>query len=245
MNRPVWDSKPKPWNVLHHYAANDLNASELCELHNWTARTGEIKVIDAVIFSVELDLLEIRLKELWPYVDQFIVLEADKTFTGRSKPLHLRDNLERFSWAKEKLIYQSYDGLEVLPPEESPFKNENQMRGYMNSIIYQYARSGDYIICSDVDEIPSKQTIQLIKQCDGFPDNLHLELKTYFYSFEFFFSSDDSWRAHISKYDSSFGYKHGRLSDDLLADSGILIVCLCIENQCVQRLLLHLPLLKK
>lgn len=161
------------------------------------------------------------MKELWPYVDHFIILEADKTFTGRPKSLHLKDNMDRFLWAKQKMVYRSYDGLEELKSGENPFRNENQMRSFMDSIIHDYARPGDIIICSDVDEIPSKQTIQLIKKCDGFPDNMHLELKTYLYSFEFLFSFDDSWRAHISKYDYSFYYSHGRLSDHLLADSGI------------------------
>lgn len=192
----------------------------MCQLHNWKERKNEIKVIDSVIFSIELDLLEIRLKELWSYVDHFIVLEADRTFTGRPKSLHLKDNINRFSWAKQKLIYRSYDGLEELKSDESPFKNENNMRSFMDTIIYEYAREGDLIICSDVDEIPSKQTVQLVKQCDGFPDKMHLQLKTYLYSFEFFFSFDDSWRAHISKFDYSFGYGHGRFSGELLADSG-------------------------
>lgn len=205
----------------------------MCALHNWKERTGQIKVIDAVIFSVELDLLEIRLKELWPHVDHFIVLEADKTFTGRPKALHLKENLNRFAWAAQKLVYRSYDGLDELKPDESPFKNENQMRIYMDSIISKYARTGDLVICSDVDEIPTKQTVALLKQCDGFPNNLHLELHTYLYSFEYFFSTDDSWRAHISKYDSKFNYKHSRLSDDLLADSGmdclLLFLLLCAK----------------
>ena len=197
-----------------------MNASQLCELHNWKRRIKSVQVIDAVIFSVELDLLEIRIKELWPFVDHFIVLEADKTFTGKQKTLLLKENLERFSWAQQKLRYESYEGLEALPPGETPFKNENQMRVQMGNIITRYAKKDDIIICSDVDEIPSAQTIQLLKGCDGFPNNMHLQLKMYFYSFEFFYSDDDSWRSHISIYDTYFGYRHGRLTDYLLADSG-------------------------
>ena len=221
----MWDrSAAKPWNISAHYYTNGMNASQSCELHNWKKRTNDVQVIDAVIFSVELHLLEIRIKELWPFVDHFIVLEADKTFTGRQKPLLLKDNLKHFSWAQQKLRYESYRRLKPLKSGESPFKNENQMRGHMSEIISRYAKNGDIIISADVDEIPSAQTIQLIKGCIGFPNDMHLQLKMYLYSFEFFYSNDDSWRAHISIYDKYFDYKHGRLSDHLLADSGIHII---------------------
>jgi beta-1,4-mannosyl-glycoprotein beta-1,4-N-acetylglucosaminyltransferase len=158
---------------------------------------------------------------LWPFVDLFIVLEADKTFTGKPKRLLLKENLKNFLWAKEKFRYELYEDLEKLSSGESPFKNENKMREQMKKIIDRYAKNGDIIICSDVDEIPSSHTIELLKECEGFPD-MHLQLKTYLYSFEFFYSLDDSWRANINIYNKSvFSYDHGRKSRHILADSGI------------------------
>ncbi len=159
---------------------------------------------------------------MWPFVDLFIVLEADKTFTGKQKRLFLNESLKSFSWAKEKLRHEIYTSLEKLSSSESPFKNENKMRSRMSLIIESYAKDGDIIICSDVDEIPSSNTIELLKECEGFPNIMHLQLKTYLYSFEYYYSLDDSWRAHISLFDKSkFYYFHGRGSDYLFADSGI------------------------
>jgi beta-1,4-mannosyl-glycoprotein beta-1,4-N-acetylglucosaminyltransferase len=195
----------------------------LCEYHNWTLRPTNRRpmIIDAVIFSVELDLLEIRLRELWSVVDRFIVLEADRTFTGKPKKLILKENKERFIWAKDKLHIDSFSGLSQLSAGESPFKNENEMRKHMNTIISSYAKNGDIVICSDVDEIPSMSTVALLKNCDGFPDNMHLQLKTYVYSFEYYFSIDDSWRAHVNIYNKSdFNYRHGRLSSDIIGNAG-------------------------
>jgi beta-1,4-mannosyl-glycoprotein beta-1,4-N-acetylglucosaminyltransferase len=212
-----------------NYYTNGLNSTHLCELHGWQRRAQEVQVIDTIIFSIELDLLEIRLKELWPFVDHFIVLEADRGFTGRPKPLYLNRSLDRFSWAKDKLRYHSYGGLTALMPGEGPFKNEAHMRGIMNGIVAKYARNGDAIICSDVDEIPSRQTVRLLKECIGFANHMHLQLNMYFYSFVYFFSTDDSWRAHIDIYDHEFSYRHGRLSDTLLADSGNTIIALLIQ----------------
>ncbi|CAG2171211.1 unnamed protein product [Oppiella nova] len=197
LTRPIWDGhQGRPFNTLPHYYTNGLNSTHLCELHGWQRRAQKVQVIDTIIFSIELDLLEIRLKQLWPFVDHFIVLEADRGFTGRPKPLYLNRSLDRFSWAKDKLRYHSYGGLTALMPGEGPWKNEAQMRDILNDIVAKYARNGDAIICSDVDEIPSRQTVRLLKD------------------------TDDSWRAHIDIYDHEFNYRHGRLSDTQLADSG-------------------------
>ncbi|XP_054154217.1 beta-1,4-mannosyl-glycoprotein 4-beta-N-acetylglucosaminyltransferase-like [Oppia nitens] len=199
-----------------------MNSMQLCSLHNWRKRSKEVKVIDAFIFSIELDLLEIRLNELWPYVDLFVVLESNKTFTGKSKRLYLRENMNQFLWAKDKLRYHSYNGLVDLESGESPFKNENQMRTQMTKIISKYATNGDIIISSDVDEIPSQQTIQLVKECTGFPVAMHLQLNMYLYSFEF--SVDDEYEtrsAHITQYNQkTFSFSHSKSRQYILTDSG-------------------------
>jgi beta-1,4-mannosyl-glycoprotein beta-1,4-N-acetylglucosaminyltransferase len=46
-------------------------------LHGWTERKSKPEVWDAVIFSTELDLLEIRMNELDDVVDKFFIVESD------------------------------------------------------------------------------------------------------------------------------------------------------------------------
>ena len=48
-------------------------------------------------FFNELDVLEIRLAELDPVVDVFIIAEAAKTHSGEHKPLYFQENRERFA----------------------------------------------------------------------------------------------------------------------------------------------------
>ncbi len=69
------------------------------------------KIYDTFIFFNELDLLEIRLNTLNDYVDHFVIVEANRTFTGISKPLYFKDNLERFKKFKEKIIHVIVDDL--------------------------------------------------------------------------------------------------------------------------------------
>src|SRR5688572_6052765 len=69
LTRPIWDAPlDAPTAVLPHFHSGALPLPELCRLHNWTFLERPRRVIDAFLFSVELDLLEIRFRELWNVV---------------------------------------------------------------------------------------------------------------------------------------------------------------------------------
>lgn len=65
----------------------------------------DFKVYDAFYFFNELDILDIRLHILDPYVDKFIIVEATETFTGKPKPLLFEANQHRFKKFLPKIIY--------------------------------------------------------------------------------------------------------------------------------------------
>jgi beta-1,4-mannosyl-glycoprotein beta-1,4-N-acetylglucosaminyltransferase len=71
------------------------------------------KVFDVFTFFNELDLLELRLEMLDPYVDKFIIVECVETFSGKQKPLHFQDNKERFS----KYLHKIYHHVTYDPPK--------------------------------------------------------------------------------------------------------------------------------
>ena len=78
-----------------------------CKVHGWTTRHGKegIRVIDAVLMSNELDLLEIRLNELDSVVDYFFIVESNATFTGLPKETFFRQNRSRFAKFEHKIVY--------------------------------------------------------------------------------------------------------------------------------------------
>ena len=51
----------------------------------------DIRVYDAFLFNGEFRLLEVRLYELAPVVDKFIIIEFDHSFRGRPKNLTFED----------------------------------------------------------------------------------------------------------------------------------------------------------
>ncbi len=84
----------------------------------------KIRICDAFTFFNELDLLEIRLNILDPYVDYFAISEATETFSGHSKPLHFAENRERFKKWEHKIMY--------YPITDVP-KDDDDLRGRLHS----------------------------------------------------------------------------------------------------------------
>lgn len=217
--RPIWEAKPKPFNHIPHYYHENVSMENLCRLHGWQVRETPRRVFDAVLFSNELDMLAIRWKELQPYVSEFVLLEANSTFTGLTKPLFFAQNRGQFKFVESKLTYGSVGGRFVKG--ENPFVEESYQRVALDQLIrIAGITEDDLLIMSDVDEIPSGHTINMLRWCDDIPDVLHLQLRNYLYSFEFPLD-DKSWRASVHRYrPGKTRYAHFRQTNDLLADSG-------------------------
>ncbi|KAF8643923.1 hypothetical protein HU200_066642 [Digitaria exilis] len=103
--RPIWEKPPKPFTILPHYYHEKFSMDNLCKLHGWKVREAPRRVFDAVLFSNELDILDIRWHELSPYVSEFVLLESNSTFTGIKKDLHFKENRQRFEFAESRLTY--------------------------------------------------------------------------------------------------------------------------------------------
>ncbi|XP_039125325.1 uncharacterized protein LOC120261477 [Dioscorea cayenensis subsp. rotundata] len=217
--RPLWESPPKPFNYIPHYYHENVSMENLCRLHGWGIRETPRRVFDAVLFNNELDILSIRWNELHPYVSEFVLLESNSTFTGNLKPFLFAQNRDRFDFVKSRLTYGTFPGRFVKG--ENPFVEESYQRVALDQLIrIAGIADDDLLIMSDTDEIPSGHTINLLRWCDDIPEKLHLQLRNYLYSFEFFLD-DKSWRASVHRYRSGkTRYAHYRQSDELLADSG-------------------------
>ncbi|GAV85979.1 Glyco_transf_17 domain-containing protein [Cephalotus follicularis] len=219
--RPLWDYAPPPFIHIPHYYAENVSMEHLCHLHGWSIRSEPRRVYDGIIFSNELDMLELRWRVLNPYVTKFVILESNTTFTGIPKPLFFSSNQPRFSFAKEKIVHGLFPGRTAIRgSHEDPFVLESQQRGAMNALLRVAGiSSGDLLIMSDTDEIPSPHTVKLLQWCDGVPPVIHLELRHYMYSFEFPVDYS-SWRATINVYGPGTRYRHSRQTDLLFSDAG-------------------------
>ncbi|XP_057825765.1 uncharacterized protein LOC131037600 isoform X2 [Cryptomeria japonica] len=218
--RPLWDKPPKPFRYIPHFYAENVSMEHLCKMHGWKIRDNPRNVFDAILFSNELDLLAIRWHELNPVVTTFVILESNTTFTGLPKPLNFAINRKKFAFAEAKVKYGTATGW-PLSNGQSPFVEEAYQRVVLDRLLKEAGVSkDDLVIMADVDEIPSAHTINLLRWCDNIPPIMHLQLRNYMYSFEFFVGYD-SWRSQIHVYmPGKTNYGHFRRADEIFADAG-------------------------
>jgi len=117
-------------------------------------------VYDCFIFFNELELLEIRLNELYDEVDHFVLVESIETFRGNVKPLYFQENKHLFKKFEDKIIHVV---LRANIPTNDPWDREKFQR---NQIIrgLKKCKLDDIIMISDVDEIPRREMIGIIKE---------------------------------------------------------------------------------
>lgn len=111
-------------------------------------------IYDCFTFFNELDLLEIRLNILDPYVDYFVLAECEETFSGLEKPLHYKENKDRFSKWNHKIIHHINDRIETNDSFERAF---SQKENIIKSI--QHISDDDIVYYGDLDEIWRPQEI--------------------------------------------------------------------------------------
>ena len=63
-----------------------------------------MKIYDCFTFYNELDLLELRLQELYDHVDHFVIVEANRTFQNQEKPFALNSAKYRYTAWRDKII---------------------------------------------------------------------------------------------------------------------------------------------
>ena len=132
-----------------------------------------MKIFDCFMYFDEELVLDLRLNILNEYVDYFVIVESKYTHKGEYR--NLRFDKQKFKKFEKKIIYLVYD---EHPKEiENIFNNDNddeKSRKYIlnalrrensqrNFILngLKTAEKNDYILISDVDEIPNLVNTQL------------------------------------------------------------------------------------
>jgi beta-1,4-mannosyl-glycoprotein beta-1,4-N-acetylglucosaminyltransferase len=116
------------------------------------------KIFDCFKFFNEIELLHLRLMELNPVVDYFVLVESNKTHTGNSKEFIFEKNKDIFKEYLDKIIHVK---VEDLPTYNSSniWVPENYQRNCIMRGLVDHASFGDKIIISDLDEIPNTDLI--------------------------------------------------------------------------------------
>ena len=157
-----------------------------------------MKIIDCLMFFDEEMLLELRLNTLDKFVDKFVIVESAYTHSGKEKKLIF--DINKYPKFKEKIDYiivrDFPQGIEQIGNDDSNLEITNKeimnalrRENFQRNTIKQgliNANDNDWIIISDLDEIPDLSNINFnsinkkiifFKQ-KVFYYKLNLELKT-------------------------------------------------------------------
>lgn len=144
------------------------------------------RVFDCFTFFNELDLLEIRLHELDEVVDYFVIAEAAQTFRGSPKELFFRGNKGRFTDFNHKIILVTVYDFEGARQLGSKFSGQGvqwvRQRNQRAALIQglELALPLDWILLSDLDEIPRSTIVKSIASNSVHRRAVHMFEHTYY-----------------------------------------------------------------
>ena len=163
-------------------------------------------IYDVFSYNGERDILDIRLNVLYPYVDKFIIVEFDETFSGKKKPKHLLKDWNK-DWVKfldkidyahiTKSEYSKYEDLADTSPNvpkggpahwRQEFCQKESIRDTLLGL-----RDEDIVFIGDVDEIWNPE------QFKGSITPCKLKLKVYSYYLNNR-STEEFWGTIVAQY---------------------------------------------
>ena len=130
-----------------------------------------MKIFDCFMYFDEDVILDVRLNTLYENVDYFVIVESKFTHKGEKRKLKFNHN--NFPKFKDKIIYKVYENepskIKNINKDDSENKKskkyilnailrENGQRNYIAEVLKK-AADDDYVLISDVDEIPNLKEI--------------------------------------------------------------------------------------
>ena len=162
-----------------------------------------MKIYDCFMFFDEDILLDLRLNILDKYVDKFVTLEAEESHQGNKRKLKF--NIKKFLKFKKKIRYVPLKKIKIDPKIKLK-KNwdmghlrDQSMRNEIKKSLFD-AKDNDWIIISDLDEIPDPKKIGKFN-----PKNKYafFEQKFFYYKFNVLNITQPRWygsRICVNKY---------------------------------------------
>jgi beta-1,4-mannosyl-glycoprotein beta-1,4-N-acetylglucosaminyltransferase len=154
-----------------------------------------MKIIDCFLFFNELEMLSFRLKELNNFVDYFVLVESEYTFSGNTKELYYRNNKELFAEYNHKIIHVVEKDFDLILYYSAWEREASQRNAIKKGLDELNLSDDDVIIISDCDEIPNTIYLEQIKYQPKIlvkPAQINV-LKQDFYYYNLFSKKANKW----------------------------------------------------
>lgn len=146
-----------------------------------------MKVFDVFPLGYETDILLLRLQTLADVVDEFCIVEGDRTYAGQRRlPLWSKlSTYPEFARFADRVHHRLVKLPELEGAHDGPWLREHHLRGAMLPLVDEAGcRSSDTVIISDVDEIPHPDAVRWfartahgVARLPGYYHQLRLDLR--------------------------------------------------------------------
>ena len=152
-----------------------------------------MKIFDCFMYFDEDLILDLRLNTLNDFVDKFIIVESNITHTGKKKSLKF--DINKFKKFQYKIEYHPIENLvidESLKLKKNWSKHHLVDQSIRNSLAkyISNASDNDWIIISDIDEVPNPIKFEKFDQSKKFG---FFEQKLFCYKFNLQSMTESPW----------------------------------------------------
>ena len=133
-------------------------------------RRGARQVFDLFPYNGELEVLKIKLHEMAPWVDRFVLVEAASTFTGHPKPLYFeahRDALAEFLPKIEHVVIDRFPKHAAAAWAREFFQRDEAIKA-----LDGLWAADDLVLLTDADEVIDQRALEGFKD-DVAPLRMH------------------------------------------------------------------------
>lgn len=133
------------------------------------------------MYNGELELLRARAQLLGPLRDRVVVVESDRTFTGRPKELVGPEHLKLLDDGASNVHFVRANLPGPDEPGVVPWDRESAQREALAAAIGDVADADDVVLVGDVDELPRPGLLKsLIDHGLDAPRLLHMDYRQYY-----------------------------------------------------------------
>ena len=159
-------------------------------------------IVDAFYYNGEVDLLQMRLSILDPYVDEFVVLEANKTFSGIPKSSYWERDKESWKpwqhkirfmlledWGDDKMWKLAKDSPNTNGADhwKQEFYNKEKLKEAL-----AHLSDDDTVFVSDCDEIWDPKSLETLPIWNPWSEKVYrIKQKVYVYQYDL--RSNEEW----------------------------------------------------